>query len=137
MPAGQRRRSRIAALQTLYEWEYAANSPEQILERTIHDKELSSQASEFAERLVSGVIQNRQKLDETIARLAPAFPVSQIAATDRNILRIALFEILIDKSVPAKAAINEAVELAKDFGSDTSPRFINGVLGSAISGLSK
>jgi N utilization substance protein B len=137
MPAGQRRRSRIAALQTLYEWEYAANSPEQILERTLDGKELTGTASEFATRLVKGVIENRQKLDDNIRRLAPAFPVSQLAAMDRNILRIALFEILIDRSVPAKAAINEAVELAKDFGSDKSPKFINGVLGSAISGLSK
>jgi len=137
MPAGQRRRSRIAALQTLYEWEYAANSPEQILERTLEGKELTGIASEFATRLVKGVIENRQQLDDNISRLAPAFPVSQLAAMDRNILRIALFEILIDRSVPAKAAINEAVELAKDFGSDKSPKFINGVLGSAISGLSK
>ncbi len=137
MPAGQRRRSRIAALQTLYEWEYAANSPEQILERTLQGKELSGKSSEFAANLVKGVIENREKLDDTISRLAPAFPVKQMGAMDRNILRIALFEILIDRSVPAKAAINEAVELAKDFGSDASPRFINGVLGSAISGLSK
>ena len=137
MPAGQRRRSRIAALQTLYEWEYAANSPEQILERTLQGKELTGQASEFATRLVNGVIENKQELDDTISRLAPAFPINQMAAMDRNILRIALFEVLIDMSVPTKAAINEAVELAKDFGSDTSPRFINGVLGSAISGLTK
>jgi N utilization substance protein B len=137
MPAGQRRQARIAALQTLYESEYAANSPGLILDRTVKDKNLEEKSIEFARALVEGVIHNKAQLDEVIGRFAPNFPVNQMAAMDRNILRIALFEFLVGKLVPAKVAINEAVELAKNFGSDTSPRFINGVLGAVVSGLSK
>lgn len=85
----------------------------------------------FTRALVSGVIQNKERLDLTIQKLAPAWPVEQIPAIDRNILRLALFEILLDNKVPIKVAINEAVELAKTFGGDTSPKFVNGVLGSA------
>jgi N utilization substance protein B len=132
MPAGQRRRARIVALQALYESEYAANSPELIVERTLQDKNLTEQSSEFALILVKGVIQNKQQLDDVIVQFAPAFPISQMSAMDRNILRLALFEVLIDKSAPAKVAINEAVELAKAFGSHTSSKFVNGVLGSVI-----
>jgi N utilization substance protein B len=133
MPAGQRRRARIVALQALYEAEFATNSPELIVERTLQDKNLNGPASEFAVSLVKGVVQHRQQIDDVIVQFAPAFPVNQMAAMDRNILRLALFEVLIDKSAPAKVAINEAVELAKAFGSDTSSKFVNGVLGSVIS----
>ena len=133
MPAGQRRRARIVALQALYESEYAANSPELIVERTLQDKNLTQQSSEFALILVKGVTQHRQQIDDVIGQFAPAFPISQMSAMDRNILRLALFEVLIDKSAPAKVAINEAVELAKAFGSHTSSKFVNGVLGSVIS----
>jgi N utilization substance protein B len=80
--------------------------------------------------LVTGVIQNQERIDENIQSFAPAWPIEQIPAVDRNILRLAIFEILIDNKVPVKVAINEAVELAKTFGADSSSRFINGVLGS-------
>jgi N utilization substance protein B len=76
-----------------------------------------------------GVTENREWLDGYIARYAPEWPVEQIAIIDRNILRIAIFEILARSDTPLKVAINEAVELAKTFGSDSAPRFVNGVLG--------
>jgi len=137
MPTSLRHRARIVALQTLYEVEFAANLVKDILERTLQEKEISGEAAEFAGNLVSGVVDNEQLLDETIGRFAKAFPVDQLAVMDRNILRLALFEIIIRKEVPPKVAINEAVELAKEFGADTTPKFINGVLGSVISEIKK
>jgi transcription antitermination protein NusB len=96
--------------------------------------ELAPESREFAADLVRGVLTNRTKIDENIHRFAPAWPLTQMAAVDRNILRLAIFELLVDNSVPVKVAINEAVELAKSFGGDSSPRFINGVL-SSVSNL--
>jgi N utilization substance protein B len=132
MSAGLRHQARIAALQTLFESEFAANSPEVILIRTLQQKEIKDDTASFANELVCGVINNKQFVDDTIRRFAPAFPIEQIAAMDRNILRLALFEILLHNKVPPKVAINEAVELAKQFGSEKSPKFVNGVLGSVI-----
>ncbi len=133
MSTSLRHRARVVALQTLYELEFAANKPDTIFKRTLEEKELSGEAADFSAQLLQGVIDNKKLLDESIGRFAPAFPVDQLAPMDRNILRIALYEILVSKAVPAKVAINEAVELAKQFGADTAPKFINGVLGSAIS----
>jgi len=90
----------------------------------------SQDASRFALELVDGVLTNKEAIDKTIRDTAPAFPLDQMAAVDRNILRLAIYELLIDNRVPMRAAINEAVELAKEFGGENSPRFINGVLGS-------
>ena len=83
----------------------------------------------FARELVTGVLTNKERIDNIIQTHAPAWPVAQLAAIDRNILRLAMFEILLNNKVPVKVAINEAVELAKTFGSENSPKFINGVLG--------
>ena len=99
------------------------------------DEELLESTVEFAQKLLSGVSKNRSGLDNVIRRYAPAWPVNQLSVIDRNILRIALFELLYTPGTPRKTAINEAVELAKVFGSESSARFINGVLGSAMSGL--
>lgn len=137
MPATPRHRARIVALQTLYELEFAANTRNSILERNLKEKDLTANTASFAASLVSGVIANKQFLDNTISHFAKAFPVDQLASMDRNILRLSLFEILVDKSVPPKVSINEAVELAKEYGADTAPKFINGVLGSAVSELQK
>ncbi|MCX5996659.1 MAG: transcription antitermination factor NusB [Chloroflexi bacterium] len=137
MPISHRHIARIVALQTLFELEFAANSPESILERTIATKALTGEAAAFAAALVKGVLVNRQLLDDTIRRFAPAFPVDQLFAMDRTILRLALHEILITKTAPPKVVVNEAVELAKEFGADTSPKFINGVLGSVITDVRK
>jgi transcription antitermination protein NusB len=137
MPTSLRHRARIVALQTLYELEFAANRVKDILDRNLVEREISGDMAEFAGGLVSGVVDNTQLLDETIGRFAKAFPVDQLAVMDRNILRLALFEITITKEVPPKVAINEAVELAKEFGADTTPKFINGVLGAVISEIKK
>ena len=137
MSRNLRHRARVVALQSLFELEFAANSPEDILKRTIEVQDLRGEAADFSALLLYGVIDNKQLLDTTIACYAPTFPVDQLAPMDRNILRLALFEMLVNKKTPPKVAINEAVELAKEFGSDTSPKFVNGVLGSAISALPK
>ena len=99
------------------------------------DEEVERSAMEFADRLHRGVCDNRQVLDGLIGRYAPAWPVTQLAIVDRNILRIAIFELLHNPATPPKAAIDEAVELAKVFGSDSSARFVNGVLGSVMSSM--
>jgi N utilization substance protein B len=133
MPTGLRHLARIVALQTLFELEFAANSPDSVLKRTLKVKGLSGDGASFAGELVQGVLDNREQLNSTIKRVATMFPVDQLAPMDRNILGIALYEIIVSNKTPAKVAINEAVELAKEFGSDTSPKFINGVLGTVIS----
>ncbi len=132
MPTGLRHLARVAALQTLFELEYAASSPDSVLERTLSIKALTGDAAGFARELVYGVLKNQESLNGTIKRYATAFPVEQLAGMDRNILKIALYEILLDDKTPAKVAVNEAVVLAKEFGSETSPKFINGVLGTVI-----
>ena len=127
-----RRESRIIALQTLYEIDCSTHRAEDVLARLLQEKSLPEEAIDFTQSLVSGTLQNKQDIDNVIRRFAPAFPLEQIAIIDRNILRLAIFEVLFDNKVPFKAAINEAVELAKSFGSDTTPKFINGVLGSVV-----
>jgi N utilization substance protein B len=129
---GVRRKARTIALQTLYELDCSAHQPNEILARLLHEKALPDEAADFARSLVNGVLKNKKNADDVIRRFAPAFPVEQIAPIDRNILRLAIFEVLFDNRVPVKAAINEAVELAKGFGSDTSQKFVNGVLGSVV-----
>lgn len=129
---GFRRKSRIIALQTLFEFDFSAHKPSDVLTRLLKEKSLPSEAADFAASLVNGVLENKQGIDDIIRNFATAFPVNQIAPIDRNILRLAIFEILFDNRVPVKAAINEAVELAKSFGGDTSQKFVNGVLGSVI-----
>lgn len=132
--AGARRRARVLALQALYEVDSVGHDVEGVLSRLLDETRLSEENSAFVRELVIGVSQNKEKIDHDIQSFAPAWPVEQIAVVDRNILRLAIFEILLDNKVPVKVAINEAVELAKMFGSDNSPKFVNGVLG-AISTL--
>jgi N utilization substance protein B len=128
--AGLRRKARIAALQTLYEIDCTKHKVEETSARLRAGETLTQEALSFSEELVKGVLQHKSELDALIERLAPAFPVEQMPIIDRNILRLAIFEILFSKATPFKVAINEAIELAKDFGSDSSPRLINGILGS-------
>jgi N utilization substance protein B len=127
---GVRRKARVIALQALYEVDSVGHDIESALAHFLADGRLSEENAAFARGLVSGVIQNREEIDQHIKKFAPAWPVEQIPVVDRNILRLAIFEILLDNNVPIKVAINEAVELAKMFGSDSSPKFVNGVLGS-------
>jgi len=132
--AGERRKARALALQALYEIDSVGHEMEAVVSRLLAKGELSEENAAFIRELVSGVIQNREQIDCNTQSFAPAWPVAQIPVVDRNILRLAIFEILLDNKVPVKVAINEAVELAKTFGGDNSSRFVNGVLGS-VSGL--
>ena len=129
-----RRKARAIALQALYEIESARHGAEPVLAYLLEESGLTEENAAFSRELVAGVLQNKDKIDEQIKRYAPAWPVAQLALIDRNILRLAIFEILLDNKVSVKVAINEAVELAKTFGSASSARFVNGVLG-AISTL--
>jgi transcription antitermination protein NusB len=124
-----RRRARRITLETLYEIDIANHPTGEILARRFEDQPLENSGVEFASKLVQGVVKYRQAMDRLIARYAPEWPLDQMAIIDRNILRIAIFEFLVDTETPVKVAINEAVELAKTYGSDSAPRFINGVLG--------
>lgn len=128
--AGKRRKARICALKALFEADSVGHPPQQILERLLEEQPLPEDAAEFSRHLVMGVTENRERLDELIRKNAPAWPLEQMAAVDRSILRLAIYEIVIDNMVPMRAAINEAVELAKEFGGEASPKFVNGVLGS-------
>ena len=128
--SGARRKARMLALQALYEADSAGHEAEQAITHLLDNVGLSEDNSAFACQLVSGVIHNKEEIDHNIQHFAPAWPLEQIPTVDRNILRVAIFEILFDDAVPVKVAVNEAVELAKKFGSDSSPRFVNGVLGS-------
>jgi N utilization substance protein B len=125
------------ALQALYEVDSAGHEVEGVVTRLLDEERMSAENSAFARELVSGVIQNKEKIDLNIQSFAPAWPVEQIPVVDRNILRLAIFEILLDNKVPVKVAINEAVELAKTFGSDNSAKFVNGVLGSVSTLISR
>jgi len=127
---GGRRKARALALKTLYEVDLSGHEAEGVLTRLLAEERLSEENANFSGELVKGVIHNREQIDQNIKDIARAWPLEQIPLIDRNILRLAIFEILIDNKVPIKAAINEAVELAKTFGSDSSSRFVNGVLGS-------
>jgi len=128
--AGIRRQARIAALQALYELNCTKHKVEEALARLRAGGTLAQEAVSFSEELVKGVLQNKSELDALIKKFAPAFPPEQMSIIDRNILRLAIFEILFNDKTPFKVAINEAIELAKEFGGDSSPRLINGVLGS-------
>jgi len=128
--AGARRKARALALQALYEIDSVGHEAGGVVTRLLANETLSEENAAFIRELVSGVIKNRETIDQNIRRFAPAWPIEQIPVIDRNILRLAIFELLFDNKVPVKVAINEAVELAKRFGSASSPKFVNGVLGS-------
>lgn len=125
-----RTRARSLALQVLFEVDLVNHPPAQVLSERLAEEPLPEELAEFARRIVFGVIPLRERLDAVIARYAPEWPLDQVAAIDRNILRIAAWEFAVQKITPVSVAINEAVELAKHFGSDSTPRFVNGVLGS-------
>lgn len=127
-----RTRARGIALQALYEIDVAGHSPGQVLEERLADSALEESLVIFTSQIVQGIMPIVRELDTIIARHAPEWPLDQVAAIDRNILRIALWEIAVSNQTPMKVAINEAVELGKVFGSESTPRFVNGVLGSLV-----
>jgi N utilization substance protein B len=127
-----RHRARVTALQALFEVDCTHHPHTAVIEWRLEEAALPETGASFARELVRGVSDHRDQLDTLIGRYAPEWPVEQIAIIDRNILRMAIFEILMRHDTPTKVAINEAVELAKEFGSDSSGRFVNGVLGSLV-----
>ena len=129
---GARRKTRVASLQVLYEADSVAHDVEQVLRERTGDAGLSGSSVKFAKDLVHGVLANRKEIDKIVSGFAPSWPIDQMAIVDRNILRIAVYEIVIDRTTPPKVATNEAVELAKAYGSDSSSKFVNGVLGSVM-----
>ncbi len=124
-------------MQALYEADLVRHDAGAVLERLLDADKLSEDNASFARELVKGVTEHRKELDRDIHKHAKAFPVAQIPVIDRNVLRLAIYEIIIDNRIPVKIGINEAVELAKSFGTDSSPKFVNGVLGSIVLKLDK
>ncbi|MGH2354303.1 MAG: transcription antitermination factor NusB [Chloroflexota bacterium] len=129
-PPGERRRARTVALQVLYELDATSHEPATALQRRVEDDETPPAAVAYARRLVDGVRAHQPEIDRQIATAAPAWPLEQMSRVDKSILRLAIFEMLYMPGLPPKVAINEAVELAKIFGHESAPRFVNGVLGS-------
>jgi N utilization substance protein B len=135
--ASNRHLCRIIALQSLYEYDFRnslkidglATDLDEILDRNIDVYKDAVDEADFIKDLAKGTIKNQDKIDDMIVPAAPEWPLDQIAKIDRAILRMSIYELLIKKDVPPKVAINEAVELAKEFGGDNSSKFINGVLG--------
>lgn len=127
-----RRAARRVALQGLYEVQAVGHTQQSALEWLALEEGLDAAQREFATQLVNGVLEHRDRIDPIIRECAPAWPLEQMPMVDRVILQIAIFELLFDSDTPPKVAVNEAVELAKMFGSDSSPRFVNGVLGTVV-----
>jgi N utilization substance protein B len=126
--------SRSIALQSLYEWDFFGKKPEglkEMVERNIKEFGPGLEDTKFIWQIVEGVVSNLSNLDKIIEKAAPEWPIEQITIVDRNALRIGLYELLYAnrEEVPPKVAINEAIELAKNFGGESSGKFINGVLG--------
>ena len=117
----------------LYEADSSGHKTDDILARLKAEHRLDSESSVFIHQLVDGAVRHRNEIDARIKEFAPAWPLEQLPIADRNILRLAIFEILHDNKAPLKVAINEAIELAKKFGGDGSAKFINGVLSSVSS----
>jgi transcription antitermination protein NusB len=124
-----RTRARSLALQVLYEVDLANHPPGEIFKLRLEESPLPDDLAEFARQIIFGILPLTQTLDHLISKYAPEWPLEQIAAIDRNILRMSLWEFAVSRETPLKVAINEAVELAKLYGSDSAPRFVNGVLG--------
>ncbi|HVA24240.1 MAG TPA: transcription antitermination factor NusB [Chloroflexota bacterium] len=128
-----RRKARFAAVQALFELDFHSRPGAEVIEERLIEGKLSPENQEFARDLVQGVLRHKEEIDARIAVAAPQWPIQQIAHIDKNVLRLAIYELMSeDNRVPAKVAINEAVELARLLGSGTSPKFVNGVLGAVM-----
>lgn len=125
-----RTKARSIALQVLYECDLTKHPPGPAIEERLEDEKLDAGLVDFVHQIVFGVLPITGRLDDFISQHAPEWPLDQVAVIDRNILRIALWEFAVEGCTPVKVAINEAIELAKLFGADSTPRFVNGVLGS-------
>lgn len=130
-----RHAARVVALQTLFEWSFNSSDTDAIIERDIAELEVPTIDRDLAKFLVRGVTDNLDTIDSIVATSAPEWPLTQIAKIDLAVLRIAIFELYIARSVPPKVAIDEAIELGKQFGGENSGKFINGVLGTVMKTL--
>jgi transcription antitermination protein NusB len=134
--------SRSIAMQSLYEWDFNGKKPsalEKIVEKNLEEFGPGLEDKEFVWQIINGVVGHLKEVDEIIVKAAPEWPLDQITVVDRNVLRIGLFELMYENKdeVPPKVAINEAIELAKTFGGESSGKFINGVLGTVYNELIK
>ena len=127
-----RTKARSVALQSLYEMDLSSHPPGEIVSNRLLDTKLEDSLGAFTQKIVFGVFHYTSDLDHLIAKHAPEWPLDQVAIIDRNILRIALWELVFEPSMPVKVVINEAIELGKLYGSDATPRFVNGVMGSLV-----
>lgn len=123
--------ARAIALQSLYEWDFHAGKPDadSLLTRNLEEFAPDLDEKEFAHKLVQGIVTNQEAIDTTITTFAPDWPLPKITTVDRNVLRIGTYELVYDQEIPSKVSINEAIELAKTFGGESSGKFVNGVLG--------
>lgn len=135
--APSRSQSRTLALQALYEADTSGHDPAEVVLRLSPDGSDETEPTAYAARLIAGVKVRRRELDQRIAEAAPQWPVDQLAVIDRNLLRIAIYELLYEPELPVGVVVNEAVELAKAFGAAASGRFVNGVLGAISAGRSE
>jgi len=126
---GKRHQARELALKTLFQLEVSDDDPEEVLRYHADEGAATPDVANFASQLVRGVIENRDKLDSILSEASEHWKLGQMAKVDRIILRIAVYEIAIDRKVPTKAAINESIELAKTFSGEEAGRFVNGILG--------
>lgn len=131
----KRREARELALKILYARDIGKNDPQLIMEQLFAEEQVEEKGQKFCRWLVEGVIENLAASDQLISQYATEWPVDRLAAIDRNLMRIALFEFYFTDEVPGAVAVNEAIEVAKIYGSAESPRFINGVLGNIIKDL--
>ena len=132
-----RRRTRALVMQSLYEVDAVEHSVLEVLDDRLSETDLSQRDATFARAMLEGIFANSVEIDKIIAEFAPGWPISQIAVVDRSILRMAIYEIMVSQETPPRVAVNEAVELAKAFGADSAPSFINGVLGSVMETASR
>jgi len=123
--------ARAIVLQSLYEWDFhqAKQDAPQILSRNIEEFASDLDEKDFAAKLLAGVLEKQSGIDAIITKFAPDWPLQKITTVDRNVLRIGTYELVFDADIPSKVAINEAIELAKTFGGESSGKFVNGVLG--------
>jgi N utilization substance protein B len=137
MSVGSRRKAREAALSALYSIDIAQSEPLEALEVTSEEFGLADDQRAFARRVLLGVLENQGEIDNGLAKLVRDYDFDRIASIDRNVLRIAAYELVFEPSIPPKVTINEAVEIAKRYSTAESGRFVNGVLGNYIRGTAK
>lgn len=127
-----RRLAREVALRVLFQVDVGKAHWQAALERSLKEVQLSAPQQEFARQLVSGVVAHQQEIDRVLGRFAIDWTLERMANVDRNVMRIAVFEILYLRDIPPGVSINEAVELAKKYGDEDSGKFVNGILGNVV-----